>query len=89
MDYGAYASLAPDIGLDSQQIQNLSEEGRARIAAENAAKEAKRKEKQEERARHKGWKGKMEQGLELVRGMLRKKEKGQGGGGEQEFEKMG
>lgn len=95
MDYRAYAHMAPDIGLDSQQIRILSEKGRARIAAENATKEAKRKEKQEERMRHRGWKGTMGQGLELVRGMVRsmgvgmgKWENEKGQGGKQEYEKM-
>lgn len=69
MDYRAYVDMAPDYGLDSQQIRTLSEKGRARIAAENATKEVKRKEKQEQHMRYKGWKGTMEQGLELLRGM--------------------
>ncbi|MCJ1269877.1 hypothetical protein MMC22_009770 [Lobaria immixta] len=65
---GAYVQMGPSIGLDQQQIRILAEEGRARIEAENAAKEAKRKEKQEERMRHKGWKGKIRQGLERIKG---------------------
>lgn len=66
----------PEIGLDPERIRILSEEGRARIAAENAAKEAKREEKQEERMLHKGWKGKMQHGLELLKG--KKKDNGVG-----------
>lgn len=96
MDYRAYADMAPDIGLDSQQIHILSEQGRARIAAENAAKEVKRKERQDERMRHKGWIGTMEQWLEFVMGMVRmagvgkgkwEKEKGRGWE-KREYEKM-
>lgn len=83
---GAYAQIQPRIGLDPERIRILSEQGRARIEAENAIKEAERKEKQEERLRNGGWKEKMQQGL---KGMIRRvgvgkgqseKEKGQGGG---------
>lgn len=89
--------MAPDIGLNSHQIRILSEQGRARIAAENAAKQAKRRDKQEERMHYKGWKGTMEQGLELFRGMAKsvgvgmtKWEKEQvPGGRRQDYEKMG
>lgn len=92
MDYRAYADMAPDIGLNQQQIRILSEQGRARIAAENAAKDAKRREKQEERMRRQGWKETMGQGLELVRGLVKtagvNMGKGQRGG-RQEYEKMG
>lgn len=70
--YGAYAQMGPSIGLDEQQTRILAEEGRARIEAENAAKEAKHKEKQEERMRHKGWKGKIRQGLERMKGKAKK-----------------
>lgn len=97
MDYSAYAQTAPDIGLNSHQIRILSEQGRARIAAENAAKQAKRTDKQEEGMHYKGWKGTMEQGLELFRGMVRsvgvgmtRWEKEQvPGGRRQDYEKMG
>ncbi|MCJ1425145.1 hypothetical protein MMC29_003033 [Sticta canariensis] len=82
---GSYISLPPNIGLDTERIRILSEQGRARIEAENAVKEVERKEKQEKRMRTGGWKEKMEQGL---KGMIRsvgvgkgnpEKEKGQGG----------
>ena len=82
---GSYISLPPNIGLDTERIRILSEQGRARIEAENAVKEAERKEKQEKRMRNGGWKDRMEQGL---KGMIRsvgvgkgnsEKEKRQGG----------
>ncbi|MCJ1424963.1 hypothetical protein MMC29_002851 [Sticta canariensis] len=97
MDYRAYADMAPDIGLDSQQIRVLSEQGRARIAAKNAAKEVKHKERQEERMRQKGWIGTIENGLELLMGMVRnegagkdkwEKKKGKGWG-KREYGQMG
>ena len=81
---GAWAQLPPNIGLDPERIRILSEQGRARIEAENAIKEAGRKEKQEERMKTGGWKEKMQQGL---KGMARsvgvgkrdsENEKGQG-----------
>ena len=85
----AYSQLPPNIGLNPQQVRVLAEEGRARIAAENAAKEVERKEKQENNPQQKGWKGKMEQGLERVKRKLKgtgesnfgnEEEYGQGGG---------
>lgn len=42
---GSYISQTPNIGLDTERIRILSEQGRARIEAENAVKEAERKEK--------------------------------------------
>ena len=78
MDYRAYADMAPDISLDSQHIRVLSEQGRARIAAENAAKEVKHKERQEERMRQKGWIGTIKNGLELIMGMVGNAEAGKG-----------
>ncbi|MCJ1466205.1 hypothetical protein MMC07_004824 [Pseudocyphellaria aurata] len=65
---GVYVDVQPNIGLDPERIRILSEEGRARIAAENAAKEVKREEKRQKRLEHKGWKGKIQQGLEMIRG---------------------
>lgn len=96
MEYSAYAIMAPDIGLDSQQIRILSEKGRVRIAVENAAKDAKRKENVEERMQHMERKGTMGQRLELVREIFRSVGVGMGklendGGqrrGNQDYEKM-
>lgn len=82
MDDRVYAHLPPNIGLNSQQIHDYSEQGRARIAAENAVKEAERKQKQEERMRHKGWKGKTEFVKAMMRSAMGKKEKEKGQGGE-------
>ncbi|MCJ1470005.1 hypothetical protein MMC07_008650 [Pseudocyphellaria aurata] len=89
--------MAPDIGLDSQQIGVLSGKGRARIAAQNTAKDAKRKENLEERMRHRGWKGTVALRLELVKEIVRSVGVGMGkwekdGGqrrGNQDYEKMG
>lgn len=72
---------APNIGLDPQRIQILSEQGRARIEAENAAKEAKRNEKREKGLQPKGWKGTLKQQLDRVKGMVRSN-KSEGGNGE-------
>lgn len=71
---------APDIGLDPQRIQILSEQGRARIEAENAAKEAERNEKQEKGLQPKGWKGTLKQQLERAKGMVRSKKSEDGDG---------
>lgn len=79
-DYGAYSQMGPNIGLDEQQTRILAEQGRARIEAENAAKKAKQEEKQEERVRHKGWKGKIRQVLERMKGKA-KNHKSEAGAG--------
>ncbi|MCJ1264040.1 hypothetical protein MMC22_003911 [Lobaria immixta] len=68
-----HVMYASDIGLDPQRIQILSEQGRARIEAENAAKEAKRNEKQEKGLQPKGWNGTLKQQLERAKGMVRSK----------------
>ena len=81
----AVINQSPHVGLDTERIRILSEQGRARIEAENTVKEAERKEKQEERMRNGGWKEKMSHGL---KGMISsvgvgksdsKKEEGRGG----------
>lgn len=74
MSGGVYTYEAPNFGLDSEQVRILSEEGRARIAAENAAKEAKRKETLEEGARHKERKGILDRLMRVLKGGRNKRD---------------